>query len=139
MADRSMAAGTTKPMGGLATGMVLFAGIVMIVSGVFQALAGITAIFQGSFYAVTPKYVYELDVSTWGWIHLVLGVVVLLAGFGVMSGNLLARIVGIVLAVLSAFANFMFIPHYPIWSLLIIGLDVLVIWALAVSGQPAEA
>lgn len=134
-----MTAGTTKPMGGLAVGVVMFAGIVMIVSGVFQALAGITALFQGSFYAVTPKYVYELNVTTWGWIHLVLGVVVLLAGFGVMSGNLWARIVGIILAALSAFANFMFIPHYPIWSLLIIGLDVLVIWALAVSGQPAEA
>lgn len=139
MADTSMTAGTTKPMGGLAVGVVMFAGIVMIVSGVFQALAGITALFQGSFYAVTPKYVYELNVTTWGWIHLVLGVVVVLAGFGVMSGNLWARIVGIILAVLSAFANFMFIPHYPVWSLLIIGLDVLVIWALAVSGQPAEA
>ena len=67
----------------------------------------------------------------WGWIHLILGIVVALAGFYVLSGRLWARIIGITMALFSAIANFFFIPYYPVWSVLIIALDVFVIWALA--------
>lgn len=119
------------PASGWATGRGLFASVVLILAGVFQALAGLAAILEGKFYVVTANYVYELNVTGWGWIHLILGVVVALAGVYVLSGRLWARVVGIALAGLSALANFFFIPYYPLWTLLIIALDVFVIWALA--------
>ncbi len=84
---------------------------------------------------VAPNHVFEFDTTSWGWIHLIAGIVVLLAGFGVLAGQTWARVVGIMVATLSAIANFMFIPYYPIWSILIIALDVFVIWALAVHGR----
>jgi len=109
--------------------------VMMIMSGVFQALAGLIAIFENEFYVAARKYLFEFDVTSWGWIHLILGVIVALAGFSLLSGATWARVVGITLAVLSAIANFAFIPYYPFWSLLIIALDVFVIWALAVHGS----
>jgi hypothetical protein len=102
---------------------------------VFHAIAGLVALVRDSFYVVAPNYVFEFDVTSWGWIHLIAGIVVVLAGFGVLSGQTWARVVGITLAVLSAIANFGFIPYYPVWSLLIIALDVFVIWALATHGR----
>jgi hypothetical protein len=119
---------------GWAAGFVVFAAVMMMMTGVFQALAGLGAIFKSEFYVATRNYLYEIDVTAWGWIHLILGVIVALAGFSLLSGATWARVVGITLVVLSAIANFLFIPYYPFWSLLIIALDVFVIWALAVSG-----
>lgn len=116
---------------GWATGLALFAGVIMIMLGIFQAIAGLAAIIEDKFYVVTPNYAYQIDVTGWGWIHLIVGIFVVLAGVYVLSGRLWARIVGITIAVLSALANFFFIPYYPFWSLLIIALDVFVIWALA--------
>jgi len=119
---------------GWAVGFIVFAAVMMMMAGVFQALAGLVAIFKNEFYVATRNYLFEFDVSAWGWIHLILGVIVALAGFALLSGATWARAVGITLAVLSAIANFLFIPYYPFWSLLIIALDVFVIWALAVHG-----
>ncbi len=107
----------------------------MIMIGVFHAIAGLVALFEDSFYVVAPNYVFEFDVTTWGWIHLIAGIVVVLAGSASCRGQTWARVVGIMLAVLSAIANFGFIPYYPVWSLLIIALDVFVIWALAAHGR----
>ena len=112
-----------------ATGLVLFAGVVMMVAGVWHALAGLGAVVNDKVYVSTPGYIYSFDLTGWGWIHILLGIVVA-AGFTVLLGTVWARIVGI-LASLSLIANFMFIPHYPLWSLLIIALDIAVIWALA--------
>ena len=117
---------------GLAQGFAVFAGVIMIMSGAFQALAGTVGLFANEFYVSTRNYLFQFDVTTWGWIHLLVGLLVLFAGIGVMSGQTWARVVGITLAGLSALANFAFIPYFPFWSLLIIALDVLVIWALAV-------
>jgi hypothetical protein len=119
---------------GWAVGFIVFAAVMMIMGGVFQALAGLIAIFENEFYVATRNYLFQFDVTSWGWIHLVLGVIVALAGFSLLSGATWARAVGITLAALSAIANFLFIPYYPFWSLLIIALDVFVIWALAVHG-----
>jgi len=125
---------TTQPgqrNSGWATGLAVFAGVIMIMVGIFQALSGLSAIINDKFYVVTPNYAYEIDVTGWGWIHLILGIVVALAGFYVLTGRLWARIIGITMALFSAIANFFFIPYYPVWSVLIIALDVFVILALA--------
>jgi hypothetical protein len=120
---------------GWAVGFILFAGIMMLMSGIFQAFAGLVALFENEFYVATRNYLFQFDATTWGWIHLVGGVVVALAGFAVMSGRTWGRVVGITLAVLRAIVNFAFIPYYPFWSLLVIALDVFVIWALAAHGR----
>jgi hypothetical protein len=119
---------------GWAVGLIVFAAVMMMMTGVFQALAGLVAIFENEFYVATRNYLFQFDATSWGWIHLIVGVIVALAGFALLSGATWARVVGITLAVLSAVTNFLFIPYYPFWSLLIIALDVFVIWALAVHG-----
>ncbi|WP_238006244.1 hypothetical protein KZZ52_36535 [Dactylosporangium sp. AC04546] len=131
--------GREEPSGGWAGGFTVFAGIMMIIVGLFHIAAGLAAIVENRFFVITPDYLYTFDVTGWGWIHLVGGFVVLLAGCAVFTGRLWARAVGIVLAGLSAIANFLFLPYYPLWSLLIIALDVFVIWALAVHGRRVPA
>lgn len=128
-------AGSYEKTSGWAVGFVVFAAVMMMLIGSFQAIAGIAAIFEDEFFVVGPNYVYDVDVTAWGWIHLILGVTVFLAGAGALSGATWARVVGITLASLSAIANFFFIPYYPIWSIVIIALDVAVIWALSVYGR----
>jgi hypothetical protein len=119
---------------GWAVGFIMFAAIMMIMVGIFQALQGLVAIFENEFYVATRNYLFQFDATTWGWIHLLLGLVVAFAGYGLLSGRTWARVVAITLAVLSAIANFLFIPYYPFWSLLIITLDIFVIWAVAAHG-----
>jgi hypothetical protein len=120
---------------GWALGFILFAGLMMIMVGVWQALQGLVAIFENEFYVATRNYLFQFDATTWGWIHLLIGLVVAFAGWGLLSGRTWARVVAITLAVLSAIANFLFIPYYPFWSLLIIAVDVFVIWALVAHGR----
>lgn len=120
-------------------GLVSFAAIVMILIGAFQATAGLVGIVNDEFYLATEEYVFQFDATTWGWVHLLLGTVIFLAGFGVVLGQVWARSVGVVLASFSALAMFMFIPYYPLWSVLIIALDVMVIWALAVHATPTAS
>ena len=87
---------------------------------------------------MSPNYVFEVDTTTWGWIHLLLGLLVVFAGFALFAAKTWARVIGVTLAVLSAIANFFFIPYYPFWAILIISLDVWVIWALTRSLSSAE-
>jgi hypothetical protein len=111
----------------------------MLMIGVFEALAGLVAIFENEFYLTTRNYLFQFDATSWGWIHLVVGVIVALAGWGLLSGRTWARVVGIVLAAFSSTANFLFIPYYPFWSLLLIALDVFVIWALTAHGHDLQS
>jgi len=129
---QSQRAAQPSHVSGWARGFAVFAGVIMIMSGAFQAVVGLAGLFANEFYVTTRNYVFQFDVTTWGWIHLLVGLLVLFAGIAVMSGQTWARAIGIILAGLSALANFVFIPYYPFWSLLIIALDVFVIWALAV-------
>ena len=135
--------GYTAPSGerpsGWAIGFVVFAAVMMVLVGTFQVIAGIAAIFEDEFFVVGPNYVYDVDVTAWGWIHLLLGLTLVLAGFGALKGATWARVVGITLASLSAISNFFFIPYYPVWSIVIIAADVLVIWALSVYGRKESA
>jgi len=84
---------------------------------------------------VTKDYIIQLDTTQWGWIHLIVGLIVLFAGFSLLSGAVWARTVGVIMATVSAIANFAWIPHYPFWALTIIAIDVFVIWALTVHGR----
>jgi hypothetical protein len=124
---------------GWAYGFAAFGGAIMLIVGIFHAFAGLAAIFENEFFVAGPNYAYEIDVTAWGWIHLILGVIVAFAGISVYSGATWARVVGIGLAILSAVANFFFIPYYPVWAVLIIALDIAVIWALANYGPEARA
>ena len=123
-----------ESVSGWSIGAVVFAGTLMIISGLFQIFQGLAAILQDDFFVLTRSYAFDLDVTTWGWIHLIGGILILIAGWSLFSGATWARVVGITLALLSAIANFASIPYQPFWSILIIVLDVIVIWALAVYG-----
>jgi hypothetical protein len=133
-AYQASAARADREASGWAVGFILFAAIMMIMSGIFQAIAGLVAIFENEFYVATREYLFQFDATSWGWIHLVVGVVVAFAGWGLLSGRTWARVVAITLAVVSAVANFLFIPYYPFWALLIITLDIFVIWAVSAHG-----
>jgi hypothetical protein len=130
---RSAARAEEAPSGA-AVGFILFAAIMMIMAGVFQAISGLVAIFQNEFYVATRNYLFQFDATTWGWIHLLVGLIVAFAGWGLLSGRTWARVVGITVALVSATANFLFIPYYPFWALTIITLDIFVIWAIAAHG-----
>ncbi len=118
-----------------AAGWIAFAGFMMILLGSFHAVAGLVGLIDDQFYVTTQKYVFQFDRTTWGWIHLILGIVVVLAGFGVFSGAVWARTVGVILGVVSAIAAFAWLPYYPIWSVAIIAVAIAVIWALTAHGR----
>jgi hypothetical protein len=123
------------PPSGAAMGLILFAGIMMIMVGVFQAIQGVVALFNDTFYVVGQKWVFSFNVTTWGWIHLLAGVVLVVAGYFLFQGAVWARVVGVSVTIISAVLSFMWLPYYPIWSILIIALDVFIIWALTVHGR----
>ena len=108
-----------------------FAGVLMLVLGGYHALVGIAALARDEILLETPSYTYALDVTTWGWLQLGLGALVALAGAAVLRGRLWGRLVGVLLAGLSLFVNFLFLLYYPLWAALIITFDVMIIWALS--------
>jgi uncharacterized membrane protein len=124
---------------GWVVGLSLFAGIMMMITGLLNAMQGVVALARNEVYVLTPRYIFAFDLTTWGWIQIILGTIVLAAGVGVMTGQLWGRVVGITVAALTMLANFAFIPYYPIWSLLIIALNVFVIWALCVYDRDTAA
>jgi hypothetical protein len=126
-------------LSGWAVGGITFAVVMMLMIGVFQIIAGLVAIFDDGFYVVTQNYTFDLDASAWGWIHLLLGILLLLAGYGLYSGATWGAVVAIVLAVLTGSENFFFIPYYPFWSILVIALCIWVIWALTRPGATSRA
>jgi hypothetical protein len=120
---------------GAAAGWTGFAGFMMIMIGTFHAIAGFAGILENEFYAVTPNYVFEFDATTWGWIHLIGGIIVLFAGVGLFSGAVWARTVGVIVATVSAITSFLWLPLYPFWAITLIVVDVAVIWALTAHGR----
>jgi hypothetical protein len=119
---------------GWAIGAIAFAATLMVLSGVFQTLAGLTALFNDEFYVVAENYTFDLDVTVWGWIHLILGLTILAVGMGLFMRKAWAGMTAIFLLMLSIVSNFFFIPYSPIGSLLVIGLEIWVIWALTRPG-----
>ena len=120
---------------GWAMGWTAFAGIMMVMGGIWWAIMGIIALANESFYVVGPEYILQFDVTTWGWIHLILGIVVVLAGFFVFTGAVWARTVGVIVALLWALLAFAWLPWYPVWAVLLIAVSIFIIWALTVHGR----
>jgi hypothetical protein len=116
---------------GWAIGGTIFAGSMLLLIGAFHIIEGLVAVIDDNFFVVGAHYTYNLDTSGWGWIHIIIGVIVLLVGLAILAGQRWALVVGIILAILSAVANFFFIPYYPVWSIVLIAIDVFVVWALA--------
>jgi hypothetical protein len=123
----------SEPVSPWAISGVIFAATMMVMIGIFQAISGLVAIIEDniSFYSPVTGYTFDYSVTTWGWIHLILGILVFLAGIALFSGRTWAAVIAIFIAMLSAISNFFWIPYYPFWSILIIALDVFVIWSLA--------
>ena len=124
----------TRGVSGWAVGGTVFAGVMMLLIGLFHAVAGLVALIDDEFYVVTANYTFEFDVTAWGWIHLIVGLGVLATGFGLFARKAWAGVAAIMICMLSALVNFFFIPYYPIWSLLVIGLAVWVIWSITRAG-----
>ena len=119
---------------GWAVAGITFAGSILTLVGVFQIVMGLTAIFDDDFFVVAQNYTFKVDTTAWGWLHLMLGVLLVVTGFGLFSRSAWAGVAAIVLAMLSALLNFFFIPYYPFWSILVIALNVWVIWSLTRPG-----
>jgi hypothetical protein len=129
---------TTSPSrapSGFAVGVTVTAGIFLILGGVGHGIQGIVGIATNEFYVTTQRWIFQFDVTTWGWIHLILGVIAVFAGIGLFSGKVWARTVGVIVAAISILVNFTWLPYYPLWSILIIAFDVFVIWALTAHGR----
>ena len=120
---------------GVAVGFISFAGIVLILAGIFHVIDGIVGLFNNDFYVKTDNWVFKFNVTSWGWIHIILGIIAILAGVGLFSGAIWARTVAVIVAAVSIIANFVWLPYYPWWALLVIVLDFFVIWAVVLHGR----
>lgn len=113
-----------------AAGGRVFAGVLMLVEGVFGILSGIAAIAEDDVYTRVGDYVFKFNLTTWGWIHLILGILVAVTGWGILQGAAWARGVGVGLAALVIVLQFMWLPYHPIWAVVSIAIAVFVIWSL---------
>src|SRR3954469_20565351 len=122
--------GRDRPVSGWASAGRIFAACILTLIGLFEVIVGLQAIIDDDFFVVTRNYTFDLDTTGWGWIHLIIGLLLLLIAFGLFTRQGWAVVGGVMVAGLSALANFFFIPYYPLWSIVMIALDVWVIWAL---------
>lgn len=131
-----MSQNTARPQkqttaGGWAAGGTLFAGVLMLVTGILDVFQGIAGIAEDDVYARVGDYVFKFNLTTWGWIHLIVGIVVAIAGYGILKGAEWGRVAGIALASLNVITQFLFLPYQPWWALISMAVSVFVIWALA--------
>ena len=119
-----------QTVSGWAVGGIGFAACMLLLIGAFQIVDGLSAIIDDEFFVVGKHYAFDLDTTTWGWIHLILGLIGLGVGIGILMGQTWGRILGIMVAVLTSLTNFAFLPYFPVWSLVILAFNALVIWAL---------
>jgi len=125
---------TSRPSG-WAIGWTTFAGVMMIMAGIWWIIAGLVALFNSEFYVAGREYIFQFDATAWGWIHLILGIVVLLAGFYLFQAAVWARTVGVIVAVIQGLVGFSWLPWYPIWGIIFIAISIAVIWALTAHGE----
>jgi hypothetical protein len=127
---RSTYEGSTKHL--VVHGTLGFAGMMLATVAVFQILEGISAISKDNIYVTGINYAYKFDITTWGWIHLILGIIALATGIGILFRQLWGEVAGLTVAFLSSLGSFSFLPYEPLWSLVILAFNALVIWALCV-------
>ena len=126
---------SSREPSGAAIGWIAFAGFMLILGGSFMMLAGLGGIINPDSFVVTKDNILKVSTSTWGWWHLLVGAVVFFSGFGVFTGNVLARTVGVIAALISAISAFVWLPIYPVWGIIIIAMDFAIIWALTAHGR----
>ncbi|MFF3325205.1 hypothetical protein [Streptomyces sp. NPDC002889] len=134
----SHVSGARRSSTGIGSGWLVFAAVLMIFGGLMMLFAGISAIANDDVFVRTRNYVYAFDLTGWGWIHLIVGVVIVLAGFALFQGATWARVVGVGLAGLAMLANFLWLPYTPFWALVLIAINGFVIWALCAAPSPSE-
>lgn len=122
---------------GVAAVTSIAAAVLLLAVGVLSILAGISAVSTDELFVTGPDYILQFSTTTWGWIHIVLGVLLAITALALMTGALWARITAVFLAGLSIIANFLWIPYYPWWSIVVIALDLVVIWAVS-TWRPAQ-
>jgi hypothetical protein len=120
---------------GWAVGYAAFAATMLLLAGGFHVMAGLAGVLEDEFYVVTPNWLLQLDSTAWGWIHLIGGILVILAGLSILQGHMYGRIIGVTVAGISALANFAWLPYRELWGAVIIFLDIAVIWALTAHGR----
>jgi hypothetical protein len=122
---------STQTVSPWAHGIAVFAGVALIIGGAFQALEGLAAVVNDKWLVVRPEYIFAFDLTVWGVIHLLVGLALLVIGVSLLRGQTWARVAGMIVAVISAIMNFVFLPFSPLWAIMIIAVDMLIIWALA--------
>jgi hypothetical protein len=120
---------------GWAVGWTAFAGIMMVIGGIWWVIIGLIALVNDNFYVVTEEYIFQFNVTTWGWIHLLLGILVGLAGIYLFTGAVWARIVGVAVAIVWMIVAFAWLPYAPVWAIALLAIAVFIIWALTVHGR----
>ncbi|MEP9391942.1 hypothetical protein ABLE92_13775 [Gordonia sp. VNQ95] len=123
---------------GFALGISIVAAALLFVAGIVAIFEGIAALSNDEILVVGVDYTFELDLTSWGWIHIIVGVIAVVIAGGLAVGTAWGRVAAIVIASLSIIAQFLWLPYYPAWAILIIVLDIIVIWAVA-TWSPANA
>ena len=121
------------------TGWVVFAGILMVLAGVLWTIQGLVAVFNNDLIIFGEEGALFLNVTGWGWVHIILGLLLLLSGILVMRGNMFGRMMAVLLVMLSIIVNFVWLPVYPLWSIIIIVIDVFVLYAVIVHGRELKS
>ncbi|MER6287669.1 DUF7144 family membrane protein [Streptomyces sviceus] len=117
---------------GWASGTMVFAAVMLMLAGVLDIFRGIMAIAEDDIFVTTRNYVFQFDLTSWGWIHLALGAIGVLVSLGLFRAATWARVAGVAIAGLVIIANFLSLPYYPVWSVVMIAFSGFVIWALCV-------
>jgi hypothetical protein len=135
MATRQNNSRTQPPPSGLAIGVTVTAAVILILGGVLHAMQGVVGLANNEFYVTTQNWIFKFDATTWGWVHILVGLAAIGTGVGLFYGAVWARTLGVIVAAVSIFANFVWLPYYPVWAILIIAFDFFVIWALTAHGR----
>ena len=135
MATRQNNSRTQPPPSGVAIGITVTAAVILILGGVLHAMQGVVGLANNEFYVTTQNWIFKFDATTWGWVHILVGLIAIGTGIGLFYGAVWARTLGVIVAAVSVFANFVWLPYYPVWAILIIAFDFFVIWALTAHGR----